>query len=233
VKKSRKISPDLIKDTEIVKYHCYSCPLGCGGICAAKGKYTRIHKPEYESILALSGLCMNEDLDSVYYLNELLNRAGMDTISAGATAAFAIECYEKGILTKEDTGGLELTWGNTEAIVALIKKMINREGIGDLLADGTKIAATKIGKGSIEFAIQAGGQEPAMHDGRNDPGFNVHYSLEPTPGRHTLGAHLYYEMFQLWKRVKGLPKPSPLYTKASKYKIDTERPESPPRAASS
>jgi aldehyde:ferredoxin oxidoreductase len=223
VKKSRKISPDLIKDTEIVKYHCYSCPLGCGGICAAKGKYTRIHKPEYESILALSGLCMNEDLDSVYYLNELLNRAGMDTISAGATAAFAIECYEKGILTKEDTGGLELTWGNTEAIVALIKKMINREGIGDLLADGTKIAATKIGKGSIEFAIQAGGQEPAMHDGRNDPGFNVHYSLEPTPGRHTLGAHLYYEMFQLWKRVKGLPKPSPLYTKASKYKIDTEK----------
>ena len=222
-KKSRTLNPDLIKKTEIVKYHCYSCPLGCGGICASKGKQAHVHKPEYESILALSGLCMNEDLDSVYYLNDLLNRAGMDTISAGATAAFAIECYEKGILTKEDTGGLELTWGNTEAIVELIKKMIKREGIGDLLADGTKAAAKKIGKGSLEFAIQAGGQEPAMHDGRNDPGFNVHYSLEPTPGRHTLGAHLYYEMFQLWKRVKGLPKPSPLYTKGSKYKIDREK----------
>lgn len=223
VKKSRTINPDLIKNTEIVKYHCYSCPLGCGGICATKGKYSHTHKPEYESILALGGLCMNEDLDSIFYLNDLLNRAGMDTISAGATAAFAIECYEKGILTKEDTGGLELTWGNTEAIVALIKKMINREGIGDLLADGTKIAANKIGKGAIEFAIQAGGQEPAMHDGRNDPGFNVHYSLEPTPGRHTLGAHLYYEMFQLWKCLKGLPKPSPLYTKSSKYKINPEK----------
>jgi aldehyde:ferredoxin oxidoreductase len=223
LKKSRKINPDLIKNTEIVRYHCYSCPLGCGGICATKGKYSHTHKPEYESILALGGLCMNEDLDSIFYLNELLNRAGMDTISAGATAAFAIECYEKGILTKEDTGGLELKWGNTEAIVALIKKMINREGIGDILADGTKIAAAKIGKGTIEFAIQAGGQEPAMHDGRNDPGFNVHYSLEPTPGRHTLGAHLYYEMFQLWKCVKGLPKPSPLYTKASKYKINPEK----------
>ncbi len=222
-KKSRTLNPDLIKKTEIVKYHCYSCPLGCGGICSSKGKHAHTHKPEYESILALSGLCMNEDLDSVYYLNDLLNRAGMDTISAGATAAFAIECYEKGILTREDTGGLELTWGNTEAIVALIKKMIEREGIGDLLADGTKAAAKKIGKGSMEFAIQAGGQEPAMHDGRNDPGFNVHYSLEPTPGRHTLGAHLYYEMFQLWKRVKGLPKPSPLYTKGSKYKIDREK----------
>lgn len=226
LQKSKKINPDLIKEKEIVKYHCYSCPLGCGGISTMKGKYAHTHKPEYESILALSGLCMNEDLDSVYYLNELLNRAGMDTISAGATAAFAIECYEKGALTKEDTGGLELKWGNTEAIVALIKKMINREGIGDLLADGTKVAAKKIGKGTIEFAIQAGGQEPAMHDGRNDPGFNVHYSLEPTPGRHTLGAHLYYEMFQLWKRVKGLPKPKILFTKGSKYKIDLEKAQS-------
>ncbi|MBP7342052.1 MAG: hypothetical protein KA957_07050, partial [Syntrophaceae bacterium] len=86
-----------------------------------------------------------------------------------------------------------------------------------------KVAAGKIGKGSIEFAIQAGGQEPAMHDGRNDPGFNVHYSLEPSPGRHTLGAHLYYEMFQLWKRLKDLPKPSLLFTKDSKYKIDEEK----------
>ncbi len=223
LEKSRNINPDLIKDTEIVKYHCYSCPLGCGGICATKGKYSHTHKPEYESILALGGLCMNEDLDSIFYLNDLLNRAGMDTISAGATAAFAIECYEKGILTQKDTDGLELKWGNTEAMVALIKKMISREGIGDLLADGVKVAAGKIGKGSIEFAIQAGGQEPAMHDGRNDPGFNVHYSLEPSPGRHTLGAHLYYEMFQLWKRLKDLPKPSLLFTKDSKYKIDEEK----------
>jgi aldehyde:ferredoxin oxidoreductase len=220
LEKSRKINPDLIRDTQIVKYHCYSCPVGCGGICTTKGKYAQTHKPEYESILALGGLCMNEDLDSIFYLNELLNRAGMDSISAGATAAFAIECYEKGVITKEDTGGLELTWGNTEAVVALIKKMINREGIGDILADGTKIAAAKIGKGAGEFVVQAGGQELAMHDGRNDPGFNLHYSLEPTPGRHTLGAGLYYEMFQLWKSVKGLPKPSPLYTKASKYEVN-------------
>jgi aldehyde:ferredoxin oxidoreductase len=223
LKKSRTINPDIVKGMEIVKYHCYSCPLGCGGICATKGPYAHAHKPEYESVLALGGLCMNEDLDSIFYLNELLNRAGMDTISAGATAAFAIECYEKGILTKEDTGGLELKWGNTEAMVALIKKMIDREGIGDLLADGSKIAAQKIGKGSEAFTVHAGGQEPAMHDGRNDPGFNVHYSVEPTPGRHTLGAHLYYEMFQLWKRVKGLPKPSPLFFKGSKYKVNKEK----------
>ena len=223
IKKSKKINPDFFTDVELVKYHCYSCPLGCGGICTLKGKYAHTHKPEYESVLALSGLCMNEDLDSLFYLNELLNRAGMDTISAGGTAAFAIECYEKGILTKKDTDGLELKWGNTEAIVVLIKKMIAREGIGDLLADGTKVAAKKIGKGSEQYAIHAGGQEPAMHDGRNDPGFNLHYCAEATPGRHTLGANLYYEMFQLWKTVKGLPSLSPLYTKNSKYILSDEK----------
>ncbi|MCE5212609.1 MAG: aldehyde ferredoxin oxidoreductase family protein [Deltaproteobacteria bacterium] len=223
LKKSRKIDPDIVKKAEIVKYHCYSCPLGCGGICATKGKYSHTHKPEYESVLALGGLCMNEDLDSIFYLNEFLNRAGMDTISAGATAAFAIECYEKGILTKKDTDGLELKWGNTGAIIALIEKMVKREGIGDLLADGSKVAAAKIGRGAEECTVHAGGQEPAMHDGRGDPGFNVHYSVEPTPGRHTIGAHLYYEMFQLWKRVKGLPKPTPLFMKGSKYKINKEK----------
>ena len=113
--------------------------------------------------------------------------------------------------------------GNTEAIVALIKKMIAREGIGDLLADGTKVAAKKIGKGSEQYAIHAGGQEPAMHDGRNDPGFNVHYCTEATPGRHTIGSYLYYEMFQLWKTVKGLTAPGALYTKNSKYVVSDEK----------
>ncbi|MDD5169475.1 MAG: aldehyde ferredoxin oxidoreductase family protein [Syntrophales bacterium] len=225
LKKSEKIDPDIIKGTEIVKYHCYSCPIGCGGICSVKGQFPQTHKPEYETILALGGLCMNEDLDSIFYLNELLNRAGMDTISAGGAAAFAIECYEKGILTGEDTDGLELTWGNTEALIALIRKMISREGIGDLLADGTRVASKKIGKGSDRFAVQAGGQEPAMHDGRNDPGFNVHYSLEAAPGRHTIGAHLYYEMFQLWKCLKGLPKPRLLFTRGSRYTVDEEKAE--------
>ena len=147
----------------------------------------------------------------------------MDTISAGATAAFAFECYEKGILTSKETDGLVLTWGNSSALTALIEKMIRREGIGDLLADGTKIAAAKIGRGAQRCAVHAGGQEPAMHDGRNDPGFNVHYCLEPTPGRHTIGSQLYYEMFQLWKRVPGLPKPLPLFTKASRYRADGEK----------
>jgi aldehyde:ferredoxin oxidoreductase len=221
--RSRSVNPDAITDRERVKYHCYSCPLGCGGKCSMTGKYTETHKPEYETVLALGGLCMNEDAESIFYLNELLNRAGMDTISAGGTVAFAIECYEQGLLTKEDTGGLELTWGNGPAIVALVEKMIRREGVGDLLADGSRTAARRLGKGSDQYAMHIGGQEAAMHDGRNDPGFNVHYAVEPTPGRHTLGAQLYYEMFQLWKTVKGLPRATPLYFKGRKYRADAEK----------
>lgn len=215
--------PGKIIEKEKVKFHCYSCPLGCGGICSMKGKYKETHKPEYETVLALGGLCMNKDADSIFYLNELLNRAGMDTISAGATAAFAIECYENGILTDEDTGGLKLNWGNSEAIIKLIEKIVARDGIGDILADGVKVAAEKIGKGSEEYAMHAGGQELPMHEARNDPGFALHYSLEPTPGRHTIGAGLYYEMFQLWKVAKSLPKIFPFYMKGSKYKQDKEK----------
>ena len=157
--KSNAINPDTILESQTSKYHCYSCPLGCGGICKGNFPKGESHKPEYESVLALSGLALNNDLESVFQMNDRLNRAGMDTISAGGTIACAIECYERGILTKDDTDGLELTWGNTDAMMALLEKMIAREGIGDLLADGVKVAAEKIGKGSDQYAIHAGGQE--------------------------------------------------------------------------
>jgi aldehyde:ferredoxin oxidoreductase len=229
-KKSNSVNADVFTDCETVKYHCYSCPLGCGGICAIAdktgGKFSETHKPEYETVLAIGGLCMNENADSIFYMNELLNRAGMDSISAGGTLAFAIECYENAILTKEDTGGLELTWGNSQAIVALLEKMIARDGIGDLLADGVKVAADKLGLNAKKYAIHAGGQELPMHDGRNDPGYNLHYYVEPTPGRHTIGAGLYYEMYQLWKRVKTVPRIgllSMLYHKDKKYVASEEK----------
>ena len=222
-KRSNSVNPDLIADREKVKYHCYSCPLGCGGICTMKGKYKETHKPEYETSLALGGLCLNDNSESIFYLNELLNRAGMDTISVGGSVAFAIECYERGVITKDDTGGLDLSFGNSESIVALVEKMVAREGIGDLLADGSRKAAERIGNGSIAWAIQAGGQELAMHDGRNDPLFSLHYSVDPTPGRHTTGALLYYELFQLWKKFKRLPKVSTISSKSSRYIVDDEK----------
>jgi len=101
--------------------------------------------------------------------------------------AFAIDCYENGIITKKDTGGIELTWGNHKAIVAMTEKLAKREGFGDIIADGVKIAAKKIGKGAEKYAMHAGGEEIAAHDSRGGPGFAIGYGAEPTPGRHTQG----------------------------------------------
>jgi len=220
---SRWIDPDLFRRTEIRKYHCYSCPLGCGAVCTLTGKFNRTHRPEYETVAAFGPLCLNTDTDSILYINELLNRAGMDTISAGATVAFAMECYEKGLLKKSDLDGIDLTWGNADGIIALLYRMIRREGIGDVLADGVRKAAERIGGGAGELAMHAGGQELPMHDGRNDPGFALHYAADPAPGRHTVGSYLYYEMFQLWRKLPSLPRPAKMYSKNLKYAAGEEK----------
>jgi len=216
---SNKINPDLIIAKETKKYHCNSCPLGCGGEMESEDESLeiKIHKPEYETVLSLSGLLKCDDLPMVMEVNEMLNRAGMDSISAGGTIAFAMECYENGIISQTDCDGLDLSWGNSQAVRILAQKMIKREGIGDVLADGSLKAAQHFGKGSEAFAMQAGGQEIPMHDGRNDPNFALHYAIEPNPGRHTIGSQLYYEFFKLWTKVKDLPKIELLYHKDKKY----------------
>lgn len=226
---SKHIDPDLFIAREKYKYHCYSCPLGCGGICTLKhDTWKETHKPEYESVMALGGLLLNTDLDGLFYMNELLNRAGMDTISAGGTVAFAQECYEKGVITQEDTGGIDLSWGNTDGIIALVEKMVKREGIGDLLADGSQKAAEQLAekKGEdTDFAITAGRQELAMHDPRNDPGFGLHAGVDPAPGRHSVGSQMYYEVHALCKRVKDLPKTKLMISSKSRFVADRRKAE--------
>lgn len=217
-KLSDAIDPDRILAREQRKYHCYSCPLGCGGICTWQGGET--HKPEYETIAAFSALLMCTDLDALYAINDRLNRAGMDTISAGSTIAWAMEAWERGILSTNDTGKIELRWGDAKAVQRLVELMIAREGIGDLLADGSLRAARHFGQGSESFAIQAGGQEIAMHDPRLDPGYALHASVEPTSGRHTTGCQVYYDMYRLWTRIPGLPRPRLLSARAGKYRAD-------------
>ncbi|MBG0785234.1 MAG: aldehyde ferredoxin oxidoreductase family protein [Anaerolineaceae bacterium] len=214
---SKQVSPAIVRQGEQRKYHCLACPLGCGGTMKPNGEIPDSHKPEYETTLAFSGLLLSRDWEAVLVINDLLNRAGMDSISAGGTVASAIEWYEKGWITRDDTDGLALTWGNSEAIIALVRKMIAREGFGDLLADGSKQAALKLEIQSRETAVTAGGSELAMHDPRLDPGFGLHASVEPTPGRHTTGAFIYYDMYRLWTRVPELPKPTLLYSKQEAF----------------
>jgi aldehyde:ferredoxin oxidoreductase len=133
-----------------------------------------------------SNLC-NDNLDSLIVASDICNRLGMDTISAGACVAFAMECYESGLLRTKDTDGLELKWGDHRTIVAFTEMIGRREGFGDVLADGVKIAAQRIGGGSERYAMHIGGQEIAAHDPRGGWGFAIGYGADPTPGRHNQG----------------------------------------------
>ena len=180
--------PDTVIQYQSRKYGCANCPIACGGIFnVTTGKYPvgETHKPEYETIGAFGTMCMCDDLESIIKLNDMCNRSGLDTISAGTALAFAMECFENGIITESDTEGIALTWGNAEAMIAMIDKMIAREGFGDILADGVKIAADRIGSGAEEFAMHVGGQEPGLHNALFLPSRGTGFVCDPTPGRHT------------------------------------------------
>jgi aldehyde:ferredoxin oxidoreductase len=187
----KDIGAENVEPQQARNYGCWHCPIGCGGIMKpSDGEYKygpEAHKPEYETLAMFGSNCLNNNLESIIKINDICNRYGLDTISTGAAIAFTIECYEKGIITKNDTDGLEMTWGNHKSIVAMTEKVGKREGFGDIIADGVKKAAEKIGKGSEKYAMHVGGQEFPAHDSRGGPQFAIGYGAEPTPGRHTQG----------------------------------------------
>lgn len=171
-------------------YGCWRCPMACGAesVESTNPKYPyphHTHRPEYEAMGAFGTMNLMADPDALIYLNHLCNEYGFDVISAGATISFAIECYQNGILTKEDTDGLELNWNDPDCIVDVLNLMGKREGIGDILADGVKVAAERIGRGAEAYAIHIGGQELPMHDPKLQPEYHTTYRLDPTPARHT------------------------------------------------
>ncbi|NVM03049.1 MAG: aldehyde ferredoxin oxidoreductase family protein [Candidatus Helarchaeota archaeon] len=175
---------------------CYGCPVGCGRDIEIKEGVYKVEGagPEYETLAAFGSSCLNANLESIVKCNDICNRYGLDTISAGSTVAFAIECFEKGLISKEELG-FELTWGNHEAIVKLTELMANNEGFGKILNDGTKIASKKI-KGSENFAVHVKGMEIPMHDPRAFYSMGLEYAtanrgashLEGTPFKVALGS---------------------------------------------
>ncbi|MFQ6043226.1 MAG: aldehyde ferredoxin oxidoreductase family protein [Candidatus Poribacteria bacterium] len=191
---AKAISDEAVIAHQERKFACWRCPIACGGhMKATTGPFAvpaGVHKPEYETLCTFGTLCLNDNLESIIKANDICNRAGLDTISAGCVIAFAIECYENGIITKEDTDGIELKWGDAEGIIAMTEKVAKREGLGDILADGVKVASEKIGKGSEEYAIHIGGEEVPMHDPKFTPGLAPTYQIDATPGRHTQGGEL-------------------------------------------
>jgi aldehyde:ferredoxin oxidoreductase len=222
---SQKIGAETVLKYQEKKYGCHSCPLRCGGIMRiTEGPHiiNEMHKPEYETICAFGSLLLNDDIFSIFKLNDLVNRAGMDSISTGSVVAFAMECFENGILTPKETDGLELNWGNTDAVIKLTEMIIKREGIGDILADGVKPASEKIGRGSEVFAVHCGGVEAPMHDPRFDPGFIFSYCLEPTPGRHTISSYQFLDLQHIEKKFSRAEKVPAMTTRKERYRYDNK-----------
>jgi aldehyde:ferredoxin oxidoreductase len=192
---SEKLDGDSVLAHQRKKFACWRCPMGCGGIVElSQGRFALTpeneylgHKPEYETLGAFGTLLLNDDVESIIKANEICNEYGLDTISVGAVVGFAIECRENGLLSRQDVDGLDLRWGNADAIVALTDKIARREGVGALLADGIAAAAARIGASALPYAIEVGGEELAMHDPKFNPGIATTYILDATPGRHTQG----------------------------------------------
>ncbi len=195
---SRKISDEAVIGMEAYKpYGCWRCPIACGGKLAQKsGKFALElnegigHKPEYETLAMFGSNLLNDDLPSIVKVNEICNNYGMDTITVAATIGYTIECYENGLITADDTDGLAMNWGNAEAIVALTEKIGRREGFGEVLADGVKVAWEKLGRKGTEYAVHVQGEEIPAHDPKCTPGLAMTYYLCATPGRHTQGGEL-------------------------------------------
>jgi aldehyde:ferredoxin oxidoreductase len=166
---------------------CYGCSLRCKPISYLPDDETvspALGGPEYETMAALGSLLGISDMASIVRANALMNDFGLDSISVGGTIAFAMECYQKGLLTKHDTGGLDLNFGNVPVTLELIKQIAYRQGIGDLLAEGSLRVAQKIGQGAIAFAMQVKGQEMPMHDPRTKISQALAYAVCPTGADH-------------------------------------------------
>ena len=184
----KKLYGPVMTDTILVgRASCWACPISCGRLVEIKeGEHAGLKGkgPEYETVAAFGSLCLNDNLSAIAKANDLCNRFGLDTISTASVIAMAIECYEKGLLSRQDVDGLDLTWGNYQVIVTLVEKIGRREGIGDLLAEGSLVAAKRIGKGAEEMAIHVKGLELPMHDPRAYSGSALSYMTVSRGGDH-------------------------------------------------
>jgi len=167
---AEKITGSTLAETVMTgRYYCASCIVGCGRkVKVNSGPYAGVDGagPEYESLALLGSNCLIDDLEALCYANELCNRFGLDTISTGGAIAFGMECYEKGLIDRKDTDGIELRWGNADALIKMVTLIAEKKGFGELLGQGVKKAAEKIGKNSIEFAMHVKGLELPGHDPR-------------------------------------------------------------------
>jgi aldehyde:ferredoxin oxidoreductase len=171
---------------------CFACPIRC----KKKAKFDKPYPvdpayggPEYETLGSLGSNLGIDDLKAIVKGNELCNAASIDTISTGGVIAFCMECWERGLLTKEQTDGIDMTWGNAGAMLQCIRKIVRREGFGNILAEGINAVARWVGQGSAEFAVQVKGLDPGQHEPRLMPSMGLGFMVNPHGADHCLNVH--------------------------------------------
>lgn len=188
------ISGERMEETILVKNDtCYSCATRCKRVVAYDGPEFTIDPiyggPEYETIGSFGSGALIDDIKVVAKANELCNMYGLDTISCALSITCAMECFENGLITTEDTDGLELRFGNADALLACVEKIARREGFGDRLAEGSQRFAASVGGEAPKFAMHVKGQELPAHEPRGKWGVALGYALSPTGGDHLNAAH--------------------------------------------
>lgn len=171
---------------------CYACAVRCKREVALDDRYQVSNAyggPEYETIDGFGPNCGIDDLQAIAKANELCNRYGLDSISCGSAISFAMECFEHGLIGLQETGGMDLRFGNAEAMLRTVELIAHREGIGDLLAEGTKIASERIGGDAKFFAMHVKGQELPMHDPRGKVGVGLGYAINEAGADHLTAPH--------------------------------------------
>lgn len=190
---AKKITGETMAETLLVgRDSCFACPIRCKRKVRATGRYEVdpvYGGPEYETVGALGSCCGVDDLEAIVYGNQLCNAYGLDTISTGVTIAWAMECFERGLLTPQDTGGLELRFGNAAAMATLVEQIAQRQGFGDVLAEGCRRAGQQIGRGTGRYAVQVKGQEVPMHEPRGKFALDLGYATSPTGADHMHNIH--------------------------------------------
>lgn len=186
---NEKIGGEAMRDTVLIdRGGCFACPIRCKRVVEVNDEDYQVDPlyggPEYETLGSFGSNCGVDDLRAISKANEICNAYGLDTISTGMAVSFAMECFENELLSVEDTGGLELRFGNGQALVALTQQIAERQGLGDLLAEGTDTAAAKIGGGADAYAINAHGQAFPMHECRSRHGQALGYAVSPTGADH-------------------------------------------------
>jgi aldehyde:ferredoxin oxidoreductase len=169
---------------------CQGCVIACGRVVKLGDRGKR-KGPEYETIIGFGPNLMNDNLESIVDLGELCDRYGMDTISTSNTVGLAFHLFEKGILTENDTGGITLNWGNVDAVEQLVNLIGRREGIGDLMAQGSRRFAAHFGE--EDEAVQVNGLEAAYHDPRGVSGMALSYATSPRGACHNQSDYFFVD----------------------------------------